>query len=178
MRQSFPRALLVVCFLAGLAMAAACAGSSAVTEPDGASGILSCHLSVPGQVQQGHPVTVELALHNGLAVPVKVLRYFTPFEGILGEIFDIRWQGQPVIYEGPMMKRAAPGEEDWLLLKAGDALSATVDISGAWNLTRPGQYLLKLRNSISYRVAGEPEPRQLDAAGCGVVGFTVSRGSD
>jgi len=110
--------------------------------------------------------------------PVRVLRYFTPFEGILGEIFDIRWQGQPVIYEGPMMKRAAPGEEDWLLLKAGEALSATVDISGAWNLTRPGQYLLKLRNSISYRVAGEPEPRQLDAAGCGVVGFTVSRGPD
>ena len=176
MRQSFPRALLVVCFLAGLAMAAACAGSSAVTEPDGASGILSCHLSVPGQVQQGHPVTVELALHNGLAVPVKVLRYFTPFEGILGEIFEIQWQGQPVQYEGPMVKRTAPGEEDWLPLKAGESLSAAVDLVEAWNVARPGEYRLQLRNPISYRVEDEPEPRQLDPAACGVVSFTVSGG--
>jgi len=111
-------------------------------------------------------------LHNGLATPVEVLRYFTPFEGILGEIFDIRRQGEPVPYEGPMVKRGAPGDEDWLALPAGQELSAAVDLSEAWNLTQPGEYQLQLRNSIMYRVPGETEPRQLDATGCGVVVFT------
>jgi hypothetical protein len=175
MHQSFLQTLFMVFFLAGLATA--CADSSAVTEVEDSSGILSCQLSVSSQVQQGHPVNIELELHNGLAVPVRVLRYFTPFEGILGEIFDVHWQGQPVPYEGPMVKRAAPGEEDWLLLNAGEELSATLDISEAWNLTRPGEYRLQLRNGISYRVAGEPEPRQLDPASCGTVDFAISGNS-
>ncbi len=161
-----------VFFLAGLATA--CADSSAVTVAEDPSGILSCQLSVSSPVQQGHPVNVELVLHNGLTVPVRVLRYFTPFEGIMGEIFDIHRQGQPLLYEGPMVKRAAPGEEDWLLLNAGEALSATVDIAGAWNLAQPGEYRLQLRDGIRYRVAGEPEPRQLDPASCGTVDFAVS----
>ena len=104
--------------------------------------------------------------------------YGSIFEGILGEIFDIQWQGQPLQYEGPMVKRAAPGGEDWLLLEAGDVLSATVDISEAWNLARPGDYQLQLRNGISYRVEGETEPRQLDPAACGVVHFAVAVSSE
>lgn len=175
MRRLFPQVLLRVFFLAGLVTA--CADSSAVTGAEDTSGILTCNLSVSSPVRQGHPVNVELALHNSLAAPVQVLRYFTPFEGIMGEIFDIHRQGQPVLYEGPMVKRAAPGEEDWQLLNAGEKLSATVDIAGAWNLARPGEYRLQLRNGISYRVAGEPELRQLDPASCGTVDFAVSGNS-
>jgi peptidyl-Lys metalloendopeptidase len=158
--------------LAVLATASACAESGPVTETQALSGTLSCRLSVAGSLQHGQPFTAGLALHNGMATLVEVLRYLTPFEGILGEIFDIRRQGEPVPYEGPMVKRAAPGDADWLALPAGQELYATVDPSEAWDLTQPGEYQLQLRNSIIYRVPGEAEPRQLDAAGCGVVVFT------
>jgi peptidyl-Lys metalloendopeptidase len=153
-------------------MALACAESGPVTETQALNGTLSCRLSLASPQQHGQPYTAGLTLHNGMATPIEVLRYFTPFEGILGEIFDIRWQGELVPYEGPMVKRAAPGDADWLALPAGQELSAAVDPSEAWDLTQPGEYQLQLRNSITYRVPGETEPRQVDAADCGVVVFT------
>lgn len=171
--QSFPQALLAVFCLASLAMAAACAESGPVTEAQDPSSTLSCQLSVAGPLRQGQPVITKLTLHNHLATSVQVLRYFTPFEGILGEIFEIRRQDQPVPYEGPMVKRAAPGDEDWFTLGAGQELSATVDLSNAWDLTGAGEYQLQLKNSIRYQLPGEAEARQLEAASCGVVRFTI-----
>jgi len=154
-------------------MAAACAESGPMTETQSSSATLSCRLAVTGPLQLGQPVTVGLTLHNGLATPVEVLRYFTPFEGVLGEIFDIRWRGEPVRYDGPMVKRAAPGDEDWFALPAGQELSALVELSETWDFSRPGEYQLQLRNSISYRLPGEAEPRQLEASSCGEVEFTL-----
>jgi hypothetical protein len=169
MRASLTKAFVVFCLAV---LATACGESAPVTETQAASATLSCQLSVTGALQPGQPVTVELTLHNGLATPVEVLRYFTPFEGILGEIFDVRRQGEPVPYEGPMVKRAAPGDDDWLALPAGQELSASVDLAEAWDLSRPGKYELQLSNSISYRLPGENEPRQLEAASCGKVEFS------
>lgn len=174
--RSFPNALLAAFCMAGLAMTAACAESEPVTESQKSNGTLSCHLSVTSPLQQGLPVIAELTLHNRFATSVQVLSYFTPFEGILGEIFEIRARGQLLPYAGPMVKRAAPGAEDWFVLEAGQELSATVDLSNAWDLTGAGDYQLQLRNNINYRLPGEPVARQLAAADCGVVRFTIQPG--
>jgi len=176
MPVSLRKAVFVVLVLAGSAVSAACAEPATVTATRASGGDLSCALALSEPPTPGQAVGIELVLHNGLDVPVRVLRYFTPFEGILGEIFEVQWQNQPVIYEGPMVKRAAPGEEDWLPLPAGQELTATVDVSSAWNLTLPGEYQVQLRNAISFRVADDPEPRQLEPAGCGVVRFMVEAG--
>jgi hypothetical protein len=170
---SLRKAGFVVLVLAGSGMSAACAEPATVTATRASSGGLSCALALSGPPAPGQAVSVELLLHNGLDVPVRVLRYFTPFEGILGEIFEVQWQNQPVIYEGPMVKRVAPGEDDWLPLPAGQDLTAAVDVSSAWNLTLPGEYRVQLRNGISFRVPDDPEPRQLEPADCGAVGFIV-----
>lgn len=154
-------------------MAPACAQTGPVTEALGLTGQLSCHLSVRGPTEQDPGVYAEITLSNGLPDPIRVLRYFTPFEGILGEIFVIYWQDQLLAYNGPMMKRIPPGADDWLLLEPGKELSAQVEISRAWNLSREGKYRLQLRNDISYRVAEAPESHQLVAARCGEARFSL-----
>jgi len=132
-----------------------------------------CSLAVAESIPSGQPVTVHLVLRNPSASALEVLQYHTPFEGILGEIFELRLQGQSLAYQGRMVKRGPPGDEDWLPLDAGVTLSAEVDISNAWELGLPGEYSLQLRNGITYRLAGHTDPRQLAASSCGVVSFHI-----
>lgn len=60
-------------------------------------------------------------------------------------------------YQGPMVKRGPPTDEDWLQLKSAAILSNELDISRAWDLGKKGQYSLSLSQDISYRVTNSSE---------------------
>lgn len=133
----------------------------------------TCALTIDRSIPAGEPVNARLLLTNSTANPISVLQYHTPFEGILGPVFIVTFKGKQLIYQGPLVKRGPPQDEDWLEVGTGDSLSAEVDIGGAWELGSAGDYGLKLSAPITYRVAGNDELRQLAAGACGSVEFTI-----
>jgi len=132
-----------------------------------------CNFTVAESIPSGEPVIVQIVLRNPSTNAIEVLQYHTPFEGILGDIFELRYQGEALSYQGPMVKRRPPEDEDWLPVDAGATLSAEVDISSAWKLSLPGVYSLQLRNDISYRLAEHSDSLKIAAASCGVVRFLI-----
>lgn len=129
----------------------------------------------------GEPVTIGFSLENLSGEPVRVLKWYTPLEGIWGEIFRVTRDGQEVRYQGPMAKRGDPGQDDYVLIRPGSPASAEVDLSRGWDLSQPGTYRVELIGRIHDVVRGEgsvPRPRDahrgVDAKG-DPVSFRVVR---
>ena len=156
---------LLICVLA------ACAGSG--VDAGETMGSIQCKLEVDQAIPAGKPVLLQLTLGNTSGQAVEVLQYHTPFEGILGDLFEIQYADESLTYRGPLVKRGPPTDEDWLLLESGGVLTAKVDLSNAWDLRRAGEYTLRLRNDMSYRHAGSPERLLVTAGSCQMVSFGV-----
>lgn len=101
-------------------------------------------------------VFVRFTLHNSSSKDLYVLSWQTPLRGIQENIFDIRRDGQKVDYIGRLYKWATPNADDFIRIPAGKSISARVELSGAYDISRSGQY------SIQYRV---PVREALQAAG-------------
>lgn len=136
-------------------------------------GSLHCNLNIDQMLPAGEPVILRLTLNNSGEQPLEVLQYYTAFEGILGEIFSIQYGDESLSYQGPLVKRGPPTDEDWLLLEPGAELTAEVDLNGAWNLERPGDYTLQLKNDMTYRHSGSKENLLFAAGSCQMVDFRV-----
>jgi peptidyl-Lys metalloendopeptidase len=135
------RAKLVVGALAALLMVAAIP-AAAVTSGLGAKVDVAKSF-----VGRGEPAVVTFTLRNDGDADVYLVAWQTPFQGIQGNLFDVRRDGQPVAYLGPLVKRAAPAPGDYVRLVAGQSRSIRVDLSAAYDFSRSGEY------SIRYRVA-------------------------
>ena len=159
------RCWLFVCVLA------ACTGNG--IEAGEKMDTLHCDLEIDQAIPAGKPVMLRLTLSNTSGQSAEVLQYFTPFEGILGDIFNIHYGDESLSYRGPLVKRGPPMDEDWLLLESGGVLTAEVDLSNAWDLARPGKYTLRLRNDMTYRLPGNTETSLIAVGSCQVVSFEV-----
>ncbi|MBS1251660.1 MAG: hypothetical protein MAG451_00693 [Anaerolineales bacterium] len=71
-----------------------------------------------------------------------VLKWYTPLEGIAGEIFRVERDGQPLSYEGILASRAAPTRDDYILLSPGESVSAEVDLATAYDFSKAGEYTI------------------------------------
>ncbi|MBQ0931640.1 hypothetical protein KAK07_12080 [Ideonella sp. 4Y16] len=119
--------------VAGMAWAA---GAQAAT--------LACSLQVPPRQALGHAVLLQFTLTNTGAEPLWVLRWNTPWEGRwMAPFATLSRDGQPLDYQGAMVKRAAPDASAYLHLAPGQALRAALPLSPAFDLRRAGSYLLQ-----------------------------------
>ena len=134
----------------------------------------ACALGVAEHVRKGGLVVVELSINNPTSDNIEVLQYLTPLEGILGEVFTVEFQGEPLDYLGPMVKRKPPTEEDWLPINANETLTAKIDISPYWDMSEAGEYTLNLTSDFSYRSESQEEPATLAAAECDSVQFSIN----
>jgi peptidyl-Lys metalloendopeptidase len=92
------------------------------------------------------PAAIVYTLRNDSPEDVWVLYWQTPLRGILGDLFEIRLDGQPVGYNGLIVEWATPEQNDFIHIPAGGEVSATVDLLKAYNMSRRGEY------SVRYRV--------------------------
>ena len=77
---------------------------------------------------------------------VRLLRWNTPLEKELSaDVFLVSLNGQAVDYQGRMVKRGAPGEQDYLDIPAGGRVEARVDIARYYDVAATGSY------TISYK---------------------------
>lgn len=115
--------------------------------------LLEADLSVPETVPLCTPIELEFKVTNKSDQAVYLLTWYTPLEGVLGDIFQITYEGQERSYLGPMVMRAAPLAEQYVMLEPGGSATAVVDVSTAYDFTRVGHYTIAFQSpQISHAV--------------------------
>jgi hypothetical protein len=127
--------------------------------PAGATGSqLVATLAAPTSLRRGDPVRLEFTLTNASDLGLYVLEWYTPLEGIWGEIFRVTRDGRSMPYEGPLVSRASPLPEEYVFLEPGASVSATVDLSPAYDFSEPGTYTIAFQSPrISHLAQSEGE---------------------
>ncbi|UXI67223.1 M35 family metallo-endopeptidase [Tahibacter amnicola] len=88
--------------------------------------------------------TVHYSLTNNTAGEIHILKWQTPLEGVTNDLFNVTQNGKPVPFVGRMVKRGKPVAADYITLKAGESISADVDLTAYYDMRSGGQY------SVSY----------------------------
>jgi hypothetical protein len=103
---------------------------------------LSATLEVPSPLSSGETVRLRFTLTNHSPEKLYVLTWYTPLEGILGEIFRVKRDGQVLPYEGPLVMRGDPLPENYVQLEPGASASAEVDLATAYDFSQAGEYTI------------------------------------
>jgi peptidyl-Lys metalloendopeptidase len=148
-------------FCAVLAMGwllGACAPTPAAPAVDTSPAGLNATLEAPSSLRNGEAVPVTFTLTNHSPEKLYVLTWYTPLEGILGEIFLVKRDGQAIPYEGPLVMRGDPLPEHYVLLEPGASVSAEVDLATVYNFSQAGEYTIEfLSPRISHVAKTERE---------------------
>jgi len=92
-------------------------------------------------------VVVNVTMTNTSSTPQYVLKWRTPFAGMSAPLFDVQRDGAAVPYTGALVKRKAPTQADYYLLKPGASHTVKVELSALYDMSVSGDY------SVRYRAA-------------------------
>lgn len=120
-----------------LGMAALAAACNVAAAPKGVAVSVVPEKTTLGQ---NDDVVVRVTITNNSDAPQYILKTRTPFGGIEEALFDVRRDGQPVIYLGAHIKRAAPTAADYFVLKPGASHSVKVELSALYDMNVSGDY--------------------------------------
>jgi hypothetical protein len=138
-----------------LALSSACAGMgvSSGVESEGASQAPQIELEAV-LVAKTQPdrasMVLQFTLVNHSEIGLYVLEWYTPLEGVFGEIFRVERDGQVLPYEGPLVMRGDPTQENYVWLERGASVAGTVDLADAYDFSQPGMYTISF---ISPRIS-------------------------
>jgi hypothetical protein len=108
-------------------------------------------LEGPASLPDGKAVQVRFTVTNRSDTGLYLLKWYTPLEGIWGEIFRVTRDGQAIPYEGPLVMRGDPLPENYVLLEPGASASADVDLATVYDFSQAGEYTIAfLSPRISY----------------------------
>ena len=82
----------------------------------------------------GKPITINFTLENLQDENLWILKWYTPLEGIRGEIFQVKCDGKEIPYEGMMAKRGNPDRDSYIHIVPRGSVSEEVDLSSGYNL--------------------------------------------
>ena len=141
MKQSkYPMKSLLFALLAALLITSV-AGAA---PKDGAIVSLSV---AQGAFDSSQDVFVSVTVSNPTNHTVKVLKWFTPADGVEEALFDVKRNGEPVAYTGAHYKRPEATGKDYISLKAGESITSTVNLSDYYDFSQSGTY------DVNYAVA-------------------------
>jgi peptidyl-Lys metalloendopeptidase len=121
----------------------ACASTPTAPAVEPSEAGLGAILEVPSLLPNGEAVRLKFTLTNHSPEGLYVLNWYTPLEGILGEIFRVERDGQAIPYEGPLVMRGDPLPENYVLLEPGASVSAEVDLATAYDFSQEGEYTIE-----------------------------------
>lgn len=90
-------------------------------------------------------VAVTFALTNRSEASVRVLHWLTPVRGVSNDLFVVTRDGEPVAYTGRLVKWAAPTEDDYIEIAAGETVSSVIDLSAVYDMSVTGNYSIRYR---------------------------------
>ncbi len=134
---------------------------------------LTCTIRAPARVHLGEPVPLKFELRNRAMHPVHVQMRNTPLEGFLGIFLNVTGPQGEVNYAGPMVKRGAPGADEYLRINGLAKRSRTVDLARVYAFTKPGKYRIQFTGELhdvsTQKPPRTPEQFQRYAVSCGEV---------
>ena len=105
--------------------------------------------------------TVQVSLTNTGTTALSVLRWDTPFEAILSsDVFQVERsrKGWPLVeraaYIGREVKRAAPGEDQYLVLEPGMTISQSVELNDYYRIDKADSRRVRFAGPIHYSELG------------------------
>ena len=117
---------------------------------------LEATLETREQIARGEAVTVQFKLANRGDEELLVLDWYTPLEGLAGEIFRVARDGRSVPYQGVLLKRGVPLPDEYVTIRPGESVSAEVDLATGYDFSIPADYTIEyLSPSISHVVRQE-----------------------
>lgn len=139
-------------FLAGLA--ALLVGATVASAAPG--GLRSEIRAEKASLGAADDVFVRFTLRNDSKEDLYVLSWQTPLRGVDENIFQVTRDGKPVDYVGRLFKWATPQAEDFIRIPAGRSVSARVELSSVYDISRSGEYSIQYRVPVreALRVAG------------------------
>ena len=93
-----------------------------------------------GEFDSGQDVLVTVDITNTSKHTVKVLKWFTPADGVEESLFAVTRDGQPVAYTGAIYKRPAATGKDFISLKSGESITSVVNLGEYYDLSTSGKY--------------------------------------
>jgi peptidyl-Lys metalloendopeptidase len=111
---------------------------------------LKATLELPATLPNGESVNLTFILVNDGDEVLFVLKWYTPLEGLAGEIFRVERDGQDIPYEGILATRGTPLSSDYVLLGAGESVSGDVDLATTYDFSAAGDYTVEF---ISPRIS-------------------------
>jgi len=112
-------------------------------------GIITYKLEASEAYKIGEPIKIMFTFENKSDQIIHFLKWYTPFEGIKGDLFRITLNERVVRYEGRMVKRGEPDIDDYISIDPGKSVDTTVDLSMAYSLDKPGLYQVNYIRNIS-----------------------------
>src|SRR5436309_5115736 len=113
---------------------------------------------------------VKITYRNDSAEDLYLVRWQTALQGIEENVFDVRLDGQPVAYTGRLYKRGTPGAGDYVRIPAGGSVSADVELSSVYDMSRTGEYAVRYHAALqgtlradAAKVSGPAGPRTLES---------------
>ena len=104
----------------------------------------------------GEDVHCTMTITNTDSCDYQLLKDDTPLEGLCSDMFHITVGDKRLEYDGDIVKRAPPTEEDCVLIKAGGTLSATVDLSHVHGIDTEGEHTVQLKTSLRFHPNRSP----------------------
>ncbi|MES2858594.1 MAG: M35 family metallo-endopeptidase [Pseudomonadota bacterium] len=93
---------------------------------------------------------VEVVLTNTSNKIARVPRYQLPLGELEAKLFKVSRDGQPVAYEGPMIKRGLPTASDFAILRPGESYRSVVQLSNAYDMRKSGTYTVTLASAMQH----------------------------
>jgi peptidyl-Lys metalloendopeptidase len=92
------------------------------------------------QFSAAQDVLITVTISNPNKNSVRILKWFTPNDGVEEAIFAVTLDGEAVAYTGAIYKRPAATGKDYLTLKSGESLTSAVNLRDYYDLSRTGEY--------------------------------------
>jgi len=148
--------ILVMALILGACTLARPSEEKEVAEPSvSTESELRVTLEAPASLPSGEAVTVKFTLTNSTAERLYVLKWYTPLEGLAGEIFRVERDGEAIPYGGMLAKRGAPLPDNYILIDPGTSVSAEVDLATAYDFSRAGDYTIEFLSPVVSHIARE-----------------------
>lgn len=130
------------------------------------SGAIAAAVATPPSAGQNNPLrvgivaatgagddflgAVEISITNTSRKTVRLPSWQLPDNEFDAKLFSISFNGEPVAYEGKMVKRGLPEAKDFTLLQPGQTVRRTVDLAAGYDLSRTGQYVVAFRAPLQH----------------------------
>lgn len=93
-----------------------------------------------GEFDSSQDVLVTVKVSNPTKHTVRILKWFTPVDGVEEPLFAVTRDGEPVSYIGAIYKRPAVTGKDYVSLKSGESITSVVNLGDYYDLSASGQY--------------------------------------